>query len=373
MNKNFDIFTSSFVCALGLTATAIADVTIEQELNVDAGGALSIAAMHGTTVTSITTDKSRTDNNIEFKSTVMRTFGGGVCNNTSIIRLDEERLIDIDHENKRYTEITFAQMRSQAEEAMQQMEEMSESEEAEQPANTELPVSEQNCEWTDSTVETIQTGERKKFAGLKAEQSITTATQICKDPETGKSCTLTWTLEQWLAKKAPGGDEVQAFWRSYAEKIGLKDIADQANMPSMTKLFSMYSQGWDEIEEQSGELQGYPVKTTMQLEIGGDECTTEQGEPISYENVFGDAMADAAGEAAAVTIGDAAGGAVGGAIAKGLFSAFGKKKKAEPEPAAEPVAGSVRLFRFESEVTKIKTKAVPDDRFEVPAGFTLAE
>ena len=370
MHKLLRAFLWSFLFAFGLSATAFADVTIEQEINVDAGGALSMAAMHGTTVTSITADKSRTDNNLEFKSTMMRTFAGGVGKNTSIIRLDEERLLDLDYEKKRYTETTFAEMRLQAEQALQQMEEMSEPEDAEQPADTELPVSEENCEWTESSVETIQSGERKKFAGLKAEQSITTATQTCKDPETGKSCTLTWTLEQWLAKKAPGGDEVQAFWRSYAEKLGLQDIADQANMPSMTKLFSMYSQGWDEIEDQSGELQGYPVKIMMQLEIGGDECTTAEGEPISYENVFGDAMADAAGDAAAVTIGDAAGGAVGGAIAKGLFSAFGKKKKAEPEPAAEPVAGSVRLFRFESETTKIKTKAVAGDRFEIPAGFT---
>ena len=139
----------------------------------------------------------------------------------------------------------------------------------------------------------------------------------------------------------------------------------------MTKLFSMYSQGWDEIEEQSGELQGYPVKTIMQLEIGGDECTTAEGEPISYENVFGDAMADAAGDAAAQGVGEAAGGAVGGAIAKGLFSAFGKKKKAEP--VAEPVTSSVRMFRFVSETTKIKTKTVPGDRFEIPTGFTPAE
>ena len=372
MQKLLIAFRLSSLCALGLTVQAIADVTIEQTINVDAGGALSMAAMHGTTVTSITADKSRTDNNLEFKSTIMRTFGGGAGKNTSIIRLDEERLIDIDHENKRYTEMTFAEMRAQAEQAIQQMEEMGESKEAEQPASTELPVSEQNCEWTDSTVETVKSGERKKFAGLKAEQSITTATQICKDPETGKSCTLTWTLEQWLAKKAPGGDEVQAFWRSYSEKLGMGDIADQANMPSMTTLFSMYSQGWDEIKEQSTEQQGYPVKTVMQLEIGGDECTTAEGEPISYENVFGDAMADAAGEAAAVTIGDAAGGAVGGAIAKGLFGAFGKKKKAEPVPAAKPATGSVRLFRFESEITKIKTKTVPDDRFEIPAGFTPA-
>ena len=121
----------------------------------------------------------------------------------------------------------------------------------------------------------------------------------------------------------------------------------------------------------NGRPQEPPVWLRRDVQLGPH--TTAEGEPISYENVFGDAMADAAGDAAAVTIGDAAGGAVGGAIAKGLFSAFGKKKKAEPEPAAEPVAGSVRLFRFESETTKIKTKAVASDHFEIPAGFTPVE
>ncbi len=111
----------------------------------------------------------------------------------------------------------------------------------------------------------------------------------------------------------------------------------------------------------------------MLLEVGGDECTTAGGQPISYENVFGDVMTEAAGDAAAESVGDAAGGAIGGAIAKGLFNTFRKKKKPKQEAAAEPVTGSVRLFRFEAETTKIRTKSVRADRFEIPVGFTPVE
>ncbi len=369
MSTKIITFNWSLLCTLGLTAVAYADVTIEQKFNVDAGGAMSMAAMHGTTVTAIATDKSRTDSDLEFKSGMMRTFAGGVGKTTTIVRLDEERVINVDYKKERYSETTFAAMRAQTEQALQQMEEMQDSQEPGQPGGTALPVAEDNCEWSDATVVTTL-GVKEKIAGLKSQQSITTATQTCLDAETGKSCDLTWTLEQWLAPKAPGGDEALAFWQSYGEKLGLQELMGQEQMPSMMQLFSQYGRGWDEIEKQSGETQGYPVKTAMQLEIGGDECTMADGQQLSNQNVFGESLSDAAGGAAAQGVGSAAGGAVGGAIAKGLFSAFGKKKKEEPAAEELPVTGSVRLFRFESETTKIKSKKVSDKKFEIPAGFT---
>lgn len=356
-----------------LAGPAIADVTIEQKINVEAGGALSMAAMQGTTVTRIAADKSRTDSNLEFKSGLLRTFAGGAGKTTDIVRLDEELIINLDHKHKRYTEITFAEMRKRSEEALQQFREMQEADDAGQATATDLPVEEQDCEWSDAVVTVESSGEKQKIARQKAEKMLITATQSCRNPDTGKVCELTWTLEQWLAPKVPGGDEVQAFWQRYAEKLGLGDTVGQVNVTGMAQIFSQYQQGWDEIRHKVGEAEGYPVKTVMQLEIGGAECTTAAGQPISNESVFGDAMADAAGSAAAESVGDAAGGAVGGAIAKSLFSVFGKKKKPKPVAAAEPQTGSVRLFRVTTETTAIKSKKVSADQFEVPAGFTLVE
>lgn len=364
---------SSVASCLLLVGPAIADVTIEQKITVDAAGGLSMAAMQGTTITRIAADKARTDSNLEFKSGMMRSFAGGAGKTTSIIRLDEERIINIDHKHKRYTEMTFAEMRKRSEEALQQLEEMREVGDADQANTTDLPVAEQDCQWSDATVTVDRNGERQKIARQKAEKMVITATQSCSDPETGKVCELTWTLEQWLAPKAPGGDEVQAFWQRYAEKLGLGELTGQANVTGMSQLFSHYEQGWEEIRDKAGEAEGYSVKTVMQLEIGGAECTTAEGQPISNASVFGDAMTEAAGSAAAESAGDAVGGAIGGAIAKGLFGAFGKKKKPKQAVTAEPPTGSVRLFHIVTETTAIKSKKVPADQFEVPAGFTLSE
>lgn len=348
------------VCLLGLSTAATADVMVEQKFNVDAAGALSLAAMQGKTVTWIAADKSRSDNDLEFKSRLMRTFAGGVGKGASIVRLDEERIINLDYKKKRYDEITFAEMRSQTEEAMRRMEQSSASAEGESATN--LPVSEENCEWSEPVIESNESGERQQIAGLEAERRVITATQTCRDPETQKACDVIWTMEQWLAPEAPGGEEVVSFYKGYAEKLGFDQLAAQTGAPSLMRLFGQYRQGWEEIEQESGDWQGYPLKSAMYLSVGGAECTTTDGQPISNENVFGNAAAEG--------VGSAAGGAIGGALAKGLFKKFGKKKEPAPQAAAAP--GSVQLFRVETETTRIEAESVPVDKFEVPAGFTRA-
>jgi hypothetical protein len=373
MSKKNCIPHITFLLSLGLLVPAFADVTVEQKLRVDAAGALSMAAMEGTTVTAIVARNARTDNDLKFKSALVRTFAGGAGKTSSIIRLDEERIIDLDHKKKRYTDTTFAEMRAQTQEAMQQMAEASATTSPGEPGGTALPVTEENCEWSEPVLKVTRSGEQKEIAGLAAQQSAITATQTCRDPETGKACDLIWTLEQWLAPEAPGGEEMRAFWTGYAQKLGFDELAGQPGMPAMTQLFSQYRQGWEEIEEQMGGLAGYPVKTVMHLDIGGDECTTPEGQPISNQTVFGEAVAEAAGGAAAESVGGAAGGVIGGAIAKGLFKTFGKKKKAEEVAVAEPVTGTVQLFRVESETTRIATDAVSADRFEIPGGYRPAD
>jgi hypothetical protein len=359
-------------------ATANADVTIEQSTKVDAAGAMSLAAMDGTTVTSVSANNARTDNDLTFKSALMRTFAGGAGKSSTIIKLDEERIIDLDLKKKRYTETSFAEMRAQTEQAMQQMEEATQAQQPDQPGGTNLPVSEQNCEWTDSDVSVNRSGARQSFAGFEAEQSVITATQTCQDPETGKSCDVIWTMENWLSPEVVGGQDMQDFWTSYAQKLGFDETVGKPGMSFMAQLFSQYQQGWDDIETELGELQGYPLKTVLRLEIGGDECTTDDGQPISNQNVYGEGMSDAIGGAVAESAGNEAGGPVGGVIAKGLFKAFGKKKKDEADVIAEAPPepqspGSVELFRVETETTRVSTAALDPARFEIPKGFKPAK
>jgi hypothetical protein len=143
-------------------------------------------------------------------------------------------------------------------------------------------------------------------------------------------------------------------------------------------------------------MDGYPVKTVMSMDIGGENCTTASGEPIAMDDVWEDAaMAGveaagssaayhagaAAGRAAAESVGGGVAGSIAGSalgsasreLASGMFKKFGKKKK-EPEPQPEaqgsdPANTMVRLFTVTTELTGVDDDDIDPSRFEVPAGW----
>ena len=159
-------------------------------------------------------------------------------------------------------------------------------------------------------------------------------------------------------------------------------------------LVAMFKNGWEDVLKESGKMEGYPVKTVMSLEMGGESCTTGSGQPIAMDDVWSeaaDAGANAAAYSAAAHAGSAAGtqaaqsvgGGVGGSIAgsavgaasrdliSGAFKKFRKKKKKD-EPAvqaANPASGTVKLFEITTELTGVDENDVPDNVFVVPAGW----
>jgi hypothetical protein len=90
----------------------------------------------------------------------------------------------------------------------------------------------------------------------------------------------------------------------------------------------------------------------------------------------GAAVGSATGEAAAGAMGSGIAGAIGGAavgaatseIIGGLTGMFKKEKKEKPQPAAD--AQQVTAFRVRTEVTAWSEVSIPDERFEVPAGWS---
>ncbi len=369
--KTMSVSTIPALVLLAGQPVAFADVTVEQTLDVTAPGALSLAAMEGKFRTSIAGGKSRTDNDLRFKSGLMQRFGGDAGQSTDIVRLDDGVIYHVNHKERQYQATTFDAVKAQTEQAVEQLEQSGEGGDAGAPGGqTDLPVSEDQCEWSETTVDVNRSGERRRIAGIEAEQTRVTATRTCRDRETGKACDLTWSMENWLAPDVPGSAETIEFWQAYASKLGYGDLPGNPGMPGMAALFSQYEAGWDEIEQNADELEGYPLRTVMALDIGGDECTTSSGEPLSADAVFGDAVQDAAAE----SVGETVGGSMGGALAKGLLGAFGKKKE-QPEsaPADSAATGSVTLFKVVTETTSIDTAAVPDAQFAVPEGYTEAD
>ncbi len=380
--------------ALPLTALMLAvqhaqaDISYAQRVTVEGAGGMSMFGSEGTVLTQVSGDKARTDSDIRLQSSIARMVGGG-GKSGNIIRLDEGLMRQLFPDKQSYSETTLAETRAQMEQAMAQMEEM-------QGESGGLPVAAEACDWSPSNLEVDKNGDSERIAGIKAKQHTIRLRQTCTDPDTQRSCDITWVLEAWLARKVPGQKEVERFHEGYAKALGLGDMQKHVH-GSAHNLIAMFGDNWDEVADKFSDLKGYPLRTVMQMGMGGEACVTGNGEPIAMDDIWADASIagynaalDQAGYEAGSAIGRSAGEALGGSVAGsiggaavgaaagkmigGLTGMFKKKKEEAPppEPAAapNPADRQVTVFRVSSEVTEWSEVHIPDERFDAPAGWS---
>lgn len=383
--KYLTICTLSIAVCTGYAPQAQSDITLRQSIKVEASGAMSMMGSEGTVTTMVSGDRGRTENQMESNSALMKKFAKN-ANTATIVLLGDDRMISLLPEKQQYSEMSLQQMQEQMEKAMAQMEDM--------PQGASLPVSEGECQWTEPVLNVQNTGEKQPFAGLKAKQTIITASQTCEDPGSGKSCNMTWNMEYWNARRMPGGKEAQAFQEGMAKAMGGDEMLAMAKV-NTRGLLAMFKKGWDDVLLESDNLKGYPVKTVMSLEIGGENCTTGAGQPIAMDDMWSNAAnagIDAAagtaaghagaaiGEQTAKSLGDSVGGSIAGSaigaasreLISGAFGKFRKKKNKKPEPVAEatnPANGSVTLFKITTELTSFNENSIADNKFAAPAGW----
>jgi len=343
-------------CAVAgaLAAAAHADVVTEERISVSGGGLMKMANMSGTTVTTISGDRARTDSNLQFESGMMRALARGVGESTEIVRLDQDKLYSLDTRKKTYTETTFAEQRAQMQQAMEKMQE---GQAAQQQAAS--GVDESQCEWSEPKAEVTRTGEKATIAGFEAERVTITATQSCADKKTGQVCDFGLSLDQWVAPGFEASAEMLAYQRAYAEKLGLEAAASRDFAERAETMFGRYQGIWTEVATKMRDVKGYPVKSSFGLGVGGAQCQGAQQGQAANE------------PAPAATIGGAIGGALGGA----LGGMFGRKKKDEAPAAPAPQApatlpgGLLPLMTVSTELVSVRNDAVDPQLFDVPAGY----
>jgi hypothetical protein len=379
---------SSLIAAtllLAVAPSALSDISYAQRIKVEAAGGMSIFASEGDMLTQISGDKSRTESSMKMESRLMGAFAGG-GNTANIVRLDKALTWNLLPDKKQYSEMTFAALKAQMEEARKAMQKS-------QANGAALPVSAEGCEWTDGNLEVEHPGGTEKVAGIKTKKHIIRMRQSCTDPESGKTCDVTWLMETWLAKKVPAEKEARKFREAYATAMGLDGAMGQVEGPGQG-LLAMFANNWDEVVDEFEKMKGYPLRTAMQMGIGGEQCTTASGQPIAMDKIWADAstaaynsaldqagyeagsaMGRAAGESlgnsVAGSIGGAAVGAAAGELIGGLTSMFKKKKTVEAEPPP-PVAAAdqqVTVFRITTEVIDWSEITIPAERFDEPVGW----
>ncbi len=337
-------------CAIAsiLSAGAQADVTIEERMSVGGAGMMKMANMSGTTLTTIAGDRARTESNLQFESGMMRTLARGAGQSTEIVRLDQDKIYTLDARKKTYTETTFAAQRAQMEQAMEQ----SRKAQASQQQATS-GVDESQCEWSEPKADVKRTGETATIGGYQAERVTVTATQSCKDKESGQVCDFGLTLDQWLAPKFEASEETLAYQRAYAEKLGFDASASRDFAERAESMFGSYEGIWTEVAKKMRDVKGYPDRASFGLGVGGAQCQSAQEKQAS------------GGPAEPPSIGGALGGALGGI--------FGRKKEpSQPAAAAPPPSmpgGLMPLMTVSTELISVNRNAVDPQTFEVPVEY----
>lgn len=357
------------VGTLGLAAgVAQADITIERTTSIDGAGAMAMANMSGTSKTSISGDKSRTDSDMKMQSKLVGFFArNAVGPSAEIVLLEQDKLYHINMNKKEYTETTFEQLRGQ----MQKMSDQASSIENKQQPSA---VDQSKCTWLPAKVEVTKSGEKAQFAGYDAQRVTVTATQPCQDTETGAICEIALVLDQWTSADFAQSGEARKFYSAYAAKMGI-DLSNPQDVSERAKaLFSQYKGVWTEVAAKMQSVKGYPVKSSFTLGIGGPQCKNSNSQQAQTTQPDGSAQNTS-------SIPQSPSGIAGAVVGK-LGGLFQKKKESADAPAAQPAPavaapamppGDVALMTVSSQLVSVSTNAVSADLFTVPAGFKKIE
>ncbi len=360
------------VVLICVASVALADVTLQQRVSVEGAGMMAVANMSGTTKTSISGERSRTDSDIQLQSRLMRMLAHRAVGPTAeIIRLDQDRIDHLDITRKQYTETTFEDMKAHLQKALDK----ADSRNQEGPK----PMDDSKCEWLEPKADVKRSGEKATYGGFEAERLTVVASQPCKDKETGAICEVALALDEWLAPKVMAArEEEQKFYRAYAQKIGLEltsgggggafggsDINQRAQ-----SMFGRYSGIWSEILSKTKDVKGYPVKMSFSFALGGTECKNAKGQQPQ--------------QASSDDSSSGGSGSLAGQMAGKLGSLFHRKKDdsqgdaAAAPQAAAPAAvtlpdGLVPIITMSSELISVSTDSVSSSVFDVPTDFKKIE
>jgi len=304
----------------------------------------------------------------------------------SVIDLSKETMTHIDLKQKSYSVITFQQFRD----GMAAMQRKLAAQMRDPNANVQM----------DFKAEVKDTGQTRMIQNLNTKEMILllTSTMQGQGAQAGQTATMSFTSDMWLAKNIPGYQEMMAFNRRYAEKLGAGGMASSFG-PMMRPGMS---EGMAKLAKEAAKLDGVPVlQVISMMGAGGPGMpdmseARQQGGSNESPDVSGaaerEAQRRAQNEAAyqasrpAGRLGGLTGAAAGSVI--GGLGGFGRKKKQQqeeqpapaPEPQAQPrqappaAAGQGNaLMEITVESGAFSTAPVDGSKFSVPAGFKQVE
>jgi hypothetical protein len=353
-----------------LTTNAVAAVTIHSKVSVDGSGLMAAAAMTANTTETISGDRARSETHIKFDSRLVQAISRRAAGEqVEIVRLDQDKVYQLDPRKKSYREWSLANLRAQLDQVQSQ--------------SVGMPVAfdDSQCQWSAARSESTRIG-HDQMAGRDVEQWNIRATQTCTDRRTKRQCDLVLDTNFWLAPVDAANEEQRRFNQRYAQKLGVDGAINRAARERAQAMFARYGGLWRESLSKIAALKGEALRTELALATQGADCGASQSgagdATASGQRTEGDVGRDIAAISTEAVVTEKTGrwrmGELGGEIVGKLLSRK-KKKDAAPTDAAvnkNSDDGLARLVTVSYEITAIETVSVTPDFFDVPASYKPA-
>ena len=374
---------ASLVLAVCVTSGARADVTVQQKTSLDVA---SVIRMHGATTTNLTAEKKRED--VESHCEGMMSLLCGNVQSGDIVRLDRDVTWRLEPDKKRYREQAFATpeelaaMRAKMQATLEKMRSCPVSQKQE-------PIDKSKCDMSPPKIDVHKTDDKLSIAGHDAQRTSATLTQTCTNKETGDVCDTIVAVDVWLTQdKLPGAADRHAFDAAYAKKLGLDD-SQGIMRGQVARFLAPYQSQIKQLTDKSSDFKGQPLKTSMRVLMGGQQCSAtaklKSEQTSSSSDAGANPMANVAqaGKALGASVGNLVGGlfhkkkaddsadtAGSPATSAATAPTTGAGSPTAPSTAPDPYAQYAQMAAFSIETVAIDTDPVPAGRFEIPTDWT---
>ena len=301
-----------------LAAPALADVSYEQETKL--GGLMKIATLGRNiiTVTRIAGDKMRTESGKQVQ----------------IVDLGAEKMYELDSGKKTYTVMTFAEMKQRLESAVAVAKSSTKEKGKEAPNLTAR-----------AEVKVTDTGNTQTIGGYECKQYLMQFDLKMQDQESKQEATLSTVTDAWLTRSAPGVNEMNAFYRKMAEKLGTTELGRQL-MAGGDRQSSDFSAGMRRMASEMKKMDGYAMRTVFYFgsaEAAKAEALKAAMQPASEEE--------------------------GGEKKKGgLGGLLGKLGRGGQDQEGQQQGGGV-VMKMTLETKRMDTNPVDPSLFSIPEGY----
>lgn len=356
------MFATKRALAAGLLVCAVCLAATPSVLNPDVKyTTITTVKLEGTVGKIVNFFSKSADDPIEqttwLKGDFMRTDDGGAS--STIIDLQNQRFIALNHEKKTYWLMSFTDMMEKAEEAVDDA-----VEEAEQLP--EEPQKESNVEYRfDLKIE--PTGEKQKINGFNAEKVYMTvrvdevSKTASEGQEAGVQGSMVLASELWLTKDAPWYAEQNEFGRRMAASMG--DAAEEAFLNSNKSILEglqgagsdpRMKEAIEKAEAEVSKLEGVEVKNTTHLVL------VPQGVEFSPTTAFAAEVKEEPKKKS--------GGL--GRFARRIAEQAVAGRTSEDADAADETPRAVTMMTMTTEIGDVQQSPIPDSEFDIPSGYS---